>query len=278
MVRALVEMTGIGQEMSMKRILIFVAAVLPVWAQEHIPVPLADPGRPASVSIHLAQGGVVVRGYSGREVVVDTKGGTASGAPETTKDGLHRIGGTANDVSIESENNKVVISSHTLRGGELTVQVPMNTSVNVKTMSGGQLSIEGVTGDIDAQNLNGPVTIRNVSGTVVAHSMNGSVTVTMTSVKSGSPMSFSSMNGTIDVSLPANVAANFSMKTNHGEIYSDFDVQMRTPPPPIVEKSESNKGKYKVKTEGAVVGSVNGGGPEIKFTTMNGNIYIRKMK
>jgi DUF4097 and DUF4098 domain-containing protein YvlB len=260
----------------MKRFLICIAVALPILAQEHIPVPLADPNRPATVSIRLAQGGVTVRGYNGHEIIVDTKGGPPA-APET-RDGMHRIGGSANDVSIESDNNKVVISSHTMRGGELTVQVPMNSSLNVRTLNGGQLTIEGVSGDIDAQNLNGPVTVRNVSGSVVAHSLNGSVTVTMTSVKSGSPMSFSSLNGTIDVSLPGNVAADFSMKTNRGEIYSDFDVKLKTPPPPVVEKSESGKGKYKVKTEGAVVGAVNGGGPEFKFTTLNGNIYIRKMK
>jgi DUF4097 and DUF4098 domain-containing protein YvlB len=261
----------------MKRFLTCIAVALPILAQEHIPVPLADPNRPASVSIHVTHGSILVRGYNGHEIIVDTKGGTPS-APETTRDGMHRIGGSANDVSIESENNKVVISSHSMRSGELTVQVPMNTSLNVRTLNGGELTIEGVSGDIDAQNLNGPVTVRNVSGSVVAHSLNGSVTVTMMSVKSGSPMSFSSLNGTIDVSLPANVAADFSMKTNRGEIYSDFDVKLKMPPPPVVEKSESNKGKYKVKTEGAVVGSVNGGGPEFKFTTLNGNIYIRKMK
>src|SRR6185369_140933 len=115
-----------------------------------------------------------------------------------------------------------------------------------------------------------------VSGSVVAHSLNGAVTVTMASIKSGSPMGFSTLNGTIDVTLPANVAADFSMKTNRGEIYSDFDVKLKSAPKPVVEESPSNKGKYKVKTEGAVLGSVNGGGPEIKFTTLNGNIYIRK--
>ena len=79
----------------------------------------------------------------------------------------------------------------------------------MKTLSSGQITIEGITGDVDAQNLNGAVTIRNVSGSVVAHSLNGAVTVSMTSVKSGSPMSFTSLNGTIDVTLPAINAADF---------------------------------------------------------------------
>jgi DUF4097 and DUF4098 domain-containing protein YvlB len=162
--------------------------------------------------------------------------------------------------------------------GDVVIQTPVNTSLNVRTLNGGELTIEGVSGEIDAQNLNGTVTIRNVSGSVTANSLNGAVTVTMTSVKTGSPMGFSSLNGTVDVTLPANVAADFAMKTNHGEIYSDFDVKLKSPPRPVVEQSDSKKGKYKVKTDNVVVGSVNGGGPEFKFTTLNGNIYIRKAK
>jgi DUF4097 and DUF4098 domain-containing protein YvlB len=191
---------------------------------------------------------------------------------------MHRIGGGPDEISVESDSNKVSINSHGMRGGDLVVQTPINTSLNVKTVNGGQILIEGINGDVEAQNLNGAVTVRNVTGSVIAHSLNGAVTVTLAGVKSGSPMSFSSLNGTIDVTLPPTVAADFSMKTNHGEIYSDFDVKLKASPKPVVEEADSKKGKYKVKTDGSMVGSVNGGGPEFKFTTLNGNIYIRKSK
>jgi len=261
----------------MNRLLICAAVLTPLFAQEHIPVPLADPARPVTLSVHLLRGSITVRGYSGREVIVDAKGGSAT-QPEKTVDGMHRIGGAGSDITIESDNNKINVSSHGGRGGDLVIQTPVNTSLNVKTLNSGQITIEGVTGEVEAQNLNGAVTITNVSGSVVAHSLNGAVKVTMASVKSGSPMSFSSLNGTIDVTLPPTVAADFTMKTNRGEIYSDFDVKMKPPTKPVVEQSDSAKGKYKVKMDGAVVGSVNGGGADFKFTTLNGNIYIRKAK
>lgn len=261
----------------MNRLLICAAIAAPIFAQDHIVVPLADAGRPVSLSVHLLQGSITIRGYNGREVLVDTKG-SGDNKQETTHEGLHRIGGGRNDVTIESESNKVVISSHGMHSEELTVQTPVNTSLNVKTVNGGHVTIEGVNGEIEAQNNNGGVTIRNVAGTVVASSLNGSVTVAMTSVKSGSPMSFSTLNGNIDVTLPANVAAEFSMRTTHGEIYSDFDVQLKPPTAPVVEESGKNKGKYHVKTDSTTIGSVNGGGPGFKFQTLNGNIYIRKAK
>lgn len=251
------------------------AILVPLFAQEHLLVPLADANRPVTLSIHLLHGNITVRGYSGREVIVDTKGGRPKDRDkEKTHEGSHRIAGGGNDISIESENNKVTISSNDLSGADVTVQTPANASLNVKTLAG--ITIEGISGEIEAQGLNGAVTIRDASGSVVVNSLNGGVTVTMASVKSGSPMSFTSLNGAIDVTLPANVAADFSMKTNRGEIYSDFDVKLKTPFKPAMEPADPKKGKFKVHTDGAVVGSVNGGGPEYRFSTMNGNIYIRK--
>jgi DUF4097 and DUF4098 domain-containing protein YvlB len=261
----------------MNKLLMCVAIAAPIWAQEHIPVPLADANRPVNLSVHVLRGSITVRAYNGHEILVDSNG-TSQDKAEKTHEGMHRIAGPGSDLSIESENNKVSVSSRGDRSTELVIQTPVNTSLNVRTLNGGKILIEGVSGDIEAQNLNGAVMIRNVAGSVVAHSLNGAVTVSMTSVKSGSPMSFSTLNGTIDVTLPANIAADFSMKTNRGEIYSDFDVKLKSQPKPVVEESDAKKGKYKVRTEGAVVGAVNGGGPEIKFTTLNGDIYIRKPK
>ena len=102
------------------------------------------------MSIQLLRGSITVRGYSGHEVIVDTKGEREGGA-EKTHEGMHRIGGTGTDLSIESENNKVTISSHFGTSSELTVQTPVNTSLKVKTLNGGQITIEGVTGEIEAQ-------------------------------------------------------------------------------------------------------------------------------
>jgi DUF4097 and DUF4098 domain-containing protein YvlB len=47
---------------------------------------------------------------------------------------------------------------------------------------------------------------------------------------------------------------------------------------PVVEDSRGKGGKYRVRLERAIYGSINGGGPEIQFKDFNGNIYIRKGK
>ena len=92
-------------------------------------------------------------------------------------------------------------------------------------------------------------------------------------------MSFSSLNGDVDVTLPADTKARVKLKTDNGEIYSDFEVKMDAASQrPVVEDGRSNRGKYRVRIDRALYGTINGGGPEFQFQTFNGNVYIRKPK
>ena len=88
-----------------------------------------------------------------------------------------------------------------------------------------------------------------------------------------------SLNGKIDVTLPASLKANLNLQSSRGEVYSDFDVVLAATPPKVEEtKREEGRGRYRVSTGRGVVGKVNGGGQDITFKNMNGDIYIRKGK
>jgi hypothetical protein len=100
----------------------------------------------------------------------------------------------------------------------------------------------------------------------------------MTSV-SGKPMSFSSLNGNLDITLPASIKCNVRLESAMGEIYSDFDVEMLpSSAQQTVEDERAKGGKYRVKVEKAMVGRINGGGSEVSFKTFNGDIHIRKAR
>ena len=121
------------------------------------------------------------------------------------------------------------------------------------------------------------MTITNVSGSVVAHSMNGKIVASINIVTPDKAMSFSTMNGKIDVTLPASIKANVKLKTNHGDIFTDFDVKLdSTAQPPQVEDNRQKGGRYRVQFDRGTAGTINGGGPEIQFTTFNGDILIHK--
>ena len=92
-------------------------------------------------------------------------------------------------------------------------------------------------------------------------------------------MSFSTMNGDVDVTLPPDVKARVKLKSDNGEIYSDFDVHPETNPnSPNLAETHGKDGRYRVQFDKVTYGSINGGGPEMQFTTFNGKIYLRKKK
>src|ERR1700685_4345689 len=131
-------------------------------------------------------------------------------------------------------------------------------------------------GELDVDDVNGSVTLNKIAGSAVAHALNGKLLVSFTRINQ-KPMAFSSLNGDIDVTFPADLKANVSLRSDNGDVLSDFDVNM-TPQSsqPVVEDGRSHGGKYKVKIDKTVRGSINGGGPERKFTNFNGGIYIPK--
>ena len=77
--------------------------------------------------------------------------------------------------------------------------------------------------------------------------------------------------------MPADTKARLRLKSDNGSIYSDFDVKLEPDSSkPVVEDSRGKDGKYKISVDKAVTGTINGGGPEYTFQTMNGNILIHK--
>ena len=140
----------------------------------------------------------------------------------------------------------------------------------------GDILVAGVDGDIEVDNTNGGLEPRGVSGTVVAHALNPRRRVA--GRRLGKPMSFSSLNGDIDVT-PAVIKATLRLESGQGDIYSDFNIDMAPSQlQQTVEDTGAKGGKFKVKVEKAMVGRINGGRAEIKFKTFNGDIHIRRAK
>jgi DUF4097 and DUF4098 domain-containing protein YvlB len=160
---------------------------------------------------------------------------------------------------------------------DITIRAPYNTALKLSSTNDGDIRVENMRGEIEVNNTNGNVALAGISGWVVAHALNGKLQAAFTEVTAGKAMSFSSLNGNIDVTFPATVKANLVMKSDNGDILSDFDIQMTTSTAkPEVEDTRSRGGRYKIKLDKAVHGTIGGGGPEFRLQTYNGNIYIRK--
>jgi DUF4097 and DUF4098 domain-containing protein YvlB len=266
----------------MRRIeFVLVLAALPVFAQggpERVTVPFSDPARPGMVRAEILNGSITVKAHNGKDVIILAQTAERKSRRERDEsEGLKRITiGTAG-LEVEEQNNVMTIetSSHA-RNVDLEIQVPVRTSLKLGSVNGRQITVEGVEGDIEADSTNGSVTLTNVSGSAVAHALNGPVKVTFARVDPKKAMAFSSLNGRIDVAFPADVKANLKIKTEHGELYSDFDINLKAASGPVTEDNRGSRGKYRLKIDNTVVGTINGGGPEYQFSNMNGSIYIRK--
>lgn len=243
----------------MRRGLCFIAFCLAAFCQERVTVPFSDSSRPKTLSFASVSTGVTIKGYDGKEVLV-------AAGPQTVDRNRNgrRVYSVASGMTIEELDNTVKIVPSPSAHSPITVQVPFDSNIKARCVNGGEIVVEGVRGEIDAQHVNGSIRVTNVSGAVVAHTVNGKLFVELDRL-SGKPMSFSTLNGNIDVILPADLKANLKMKTHNGDIYSDFAITL-----------EGGIGRGR--SDRSITGVVNGGGPEIQFTSFNGKISIRKKK
>jgi hypothetical protein len=205
---------------------------------DRVSVTLSDPARPALVKANLIDGGITVKAYEGKEVIVEARVRNHESARQES--GPKRIAIATTGLTVEEENNQVNINTESFaRAIDLSISVPVHTSLHLRAL-------------------------------------NGRLLVTFTRINQ-KPMAFSSLNGDIDVTFPADLKANVSLRSDRGDVFSDFDVQMQaSSAQPIVEDGRGHGGKYRVKIDKTVRGSINGGGPELQFTNFNGQIYIRK--
>lgn len=251
--------------------------------RQQLSVALSAPARPGLLEVQLIQGSIHVTGYGGKTVEIDATAraqpGGRLGAPPAGAGGLRRIAGagTSLNLTVEEKNNHVEIATELPQQTvDLTIRVPRHFSLKISTVNKGDVLVENVAGELEVGNVNGPIVLRQVAGSAVASTVNGSLTATFTSVTAGAPMAFSTLNGKVDVTLPGTVRAALKMKSDRGNVYSDFDVAVR-PASPVVTRSTQN-GLTRLSTDDWTYGSLNSGGPEIMLKTMNGDIFLRKAK
>ena len=261
----------------------FTAISAPLLAQgdlkEQLTIPLSDPAKPGTLKVHLITGSIRVTGYSGNQVVIDavTKQPEKAEKPKEV-DGMKRISRNGGlDISATEEKNVVNVSSKLFNTKmELNIKVPMKFALNVGTINDGDILIENVDGELEITNVNGDIRLTNVSGSAVANTVNGVLKANFKTLDAKSPMAFSTLNGNVDITLPATAKFDIKAKSDRGEIYSDFDVDVDKTVPQANKTSKD--GMYKVSIDDWVKGKVNGGGSEIMMKNMNGNIYVRKAK
>jgi len=261
------------------------------WAQSsgEFTIPLSDPAKRGSLVAQLNTGSITVKGTARKDVLVkytqrvEKKHDDCDDCDDDDDDdekdldtgGLKKISsGTVGLEAGENGNNVKVASGSWNNALDLVIEVPSGMDMKVKAYNDGDIIVSDVEGAVEITNYNGEITARNISGSVVAATYNGDIKVVFTRVKENTPMSYSTYNGNIDLTLPVTVKATLKMKTDRGEIYAGFDMNLIKTGP--IQKKDTQSGTYKVVIDDWVKGDINGGGPEFTMKNYNGDILIRK--
>ena len=273
---------ALGRSISL--IFLLLSSALPGFAQEaareQLTVALSAPGKPGSLEVELVNGSIHVTGYSGKDVVIDAAARASkhvSTSPGNAS-GLKRISaGNTLNLTAEEKNNHVEITTESWKGPiDLTIRVPRNFSLKVSTVNDGDIIIDNVAGELEVTNVNGNISLNQVAGSAVANTVNGDLRATFTSITAGAPMAFSTLNGKVDVTLPANASAALKMKSDRGSVYSDFDVALSKGQPKVTRTTQN--GRTRLSTDDWTYGKINSGGAELTMKTFNGDIFLRKAK
>ena len=248
---------------------IVVCSLAAAGSAERVVVPAPPGGHARQVNVHAINNSIAVKTNGGSDVIVE-----AGSHPAPSAGGMRRIDGPRG-LTIDEADNVIEIHADPTLQGPLTITVPADVSVDLHTLNG-NLSVEGLHGEVDADTLSGRTELTGISGTVVAHSLNGPIRVVMDRVDPSKPLSFSSLNGSIDVTLPADVKANVQFKTMRSDIYSDFSMALGGSAQ--LMKDNSGMLKFRLGFDDNLEGTINGGGVPVSFHTLHGAIYLRKKK
>jgi Sec-independent protein translocase protein TatA len=188
-------------------------------------VTLSAPGKPATLHVEMPWADIQIVGTDGNTVSVETSL-AQKGAKTTRKDGLRRLD---DEVTFELTEKDNIVSlrmaganpwaSH---DAEFKVKVPRAMGLDIKTETGGDLTVKDVDGDLDISNMNGEVKLEGISGSAVVNTMNGEVHALYAKAPT-KLVAITSMNGEVDLRVPANTKANVRLRTHNGSILTDFD-------------------------------------------------------
>jgi hypothetical protein len=244
---------------------------------EQLTVPLSSPGKPYTLKVHLVTGSIKVTGYDGKDIAISvTPRGDNEERRSPNESGMKRISASGGyEVTAKEADNTVTVNTgNPNRALDLELKIPQDVKLKVGTVNDGDVVVENVRGELEVNNVNDQITLTNISGSVVANTVNGDVTVTFSSVDPKAPMAFSTLNGDVRVTLPADTKANLKLKSDNGDVFSDFDIDIDKTPSKIDKVTEP--GMYKIKKDDWVYGKINGGGPEMIMKNMMGDIYVKK--
>ncbi len=217
---------------------------------EQMTILLSNPGEPGYLTINHHKGSIRVTGYPGESVII--RASMRFGVVEESI----RLG------AVESNNYVVINTTPRHRTIDLDIDVPYHFSLRLKNDDNGDITVDGLSGEMEISNINGDISLKDISGSAMLDTVDGDITVQFKEIAPGMPMAFSSVEGNIDITFPKNANALIKAKADSGYILNDF-----------TQKKERQTTQSTWSYD-----KLNDGGAEMIIRSFLGNIHIRRQK
>jgi len=144
---------------------------------------------------------------------------------------------------------------------DYTVKVPFAAQLPSIELVNGSLTIENVTGEINAELVNGAIVATELGGDSEMSSVNGSINVKYKTITSQlNRINLETVNGSVKLYLPDEISALINIETVHGSIKNDFGLK-------------AEKGMF---VGHFLTGSIGSGDVDISIDSVNGSVKVLK--
>lgn len=166
-------------------------------------------------------------------------------------------------IDVQSDGNQMAVNTRYPAGSGVQVTVDYEIHVpyklrwaEVQTVNG-DVRVRGIAGAGILGSVNGNVQVLDCEGRFSARTTNGDVRLQMKAMPDGDPVSLTTVNGSVVLSLPEPVNADVRVVNRNGDFHSDFPL--------------ATLGAY---TSSRFRGKLGRGGGEIFMSTVNGAIRL----
>ncbi|MDR3746540.1 MAG: DUF4097 family beta strand repeat-containing protein [Acidobacteriota bacterium] len=232
-------------------LLLAIPAYAEVTQEFHRTVPLSANGE---VSLSNINGNVEITGWDRNEVQIDA----VKKARDQQRLDEARIEVEAGSTSVRikteyphhgTNNNPATV--------HYTLHVPQNARIDKIDLVNGSLTVQKINGEIQASLTNGKARIDDLAGPVEISSVNGGIEANYASLNNVREIRLKSVNGSIQLGLPASPNADINASTVNGGLRTDFPLQV--------------KGEF---IGHHLSGTLGSGGTRIELENVNGSIRI----
>lgn len=150
--------------------------------------------------------------------------------------------------------------NNSIRGGvSFKLTVPATARLERINAVNASIDIDGVQGAVNAQSVNGRIRAHDLGGSARLKSVNGALIASFRQVAAEQELSFDTVNGSIEIRLPADAGADVHAKVVNGHIDCEFPIEMQ--------------GRVAGKR---LSGKIGNGRASLSAVSVNGSIRIKK--